>query len=56
MYASPPASGSQRPIFDGQLGDALELSRVVGHQRQAEAAGMGGDEEVVRSDHVTLPF
>ena len=37
-----------RPILDDQPGDPPKLSRVVGNQRQAEAAGMSRDEQVVR--------
>jgi hypothetical protein len=41
------ASRTNRPILDDQPGDAPKLSRVVGNQRQALAAGMSRDEHVV---------
>ena len=41
---SAPHAALERPILDDQPGDPPKLSRVVGHQRQAEAAGVGGDE------------
>jgi predicted Zn-dependent protease len=52
------ARALKRPILDSQPGDPPKLSRIVRHQRQAEAAGVSGnkDEKVVRSNHAALPF
>ena len=47
--------GLERPIFDTQPSDPPKLSRVVGNQRQAQAAGVSRDEQVVRPNHGALP-
>ena len=43
--------GARRPIIDGQTADTFKLARIVGDQREAQAAGVGGDEKIVGSDH-----
>jgi hypothetical protein len=39
------------PVFCGQITDTPELSRIVRNQGQAQAAGMGGNKQIIRADH-----
>jgi hypothetical protein len=40
----------RKPIFDSQSGHPAKFALVVGHQRQAQRQGVGGDQRIQRPD------
>jgi hypothetical protein len=45
-----------RPILQCKAGNAAELMNVIGHKGDSNIARVGGNQEVVRADHVPRDF
>src|SRR3954453_21402246 len=43
---------TRRPILERQTFNAIEFGDVVRHQSEPEAAGVGGNKEVIGADHL----
>ena len=44
------------PIVQSERGNSAELASIVRHQRQVVVKGNRGNLEIVRSDHLSIPF
>src|ERR1041385_7545821 len=49
--SSPSRTRWARPVFELQFTNALELRRVVRHEREAERTSMCRDKQIVGADH-----
>ena len=46
------SNGLFGPVFELEAGDAGEFPDVICDEREAEKASVGGDEEIVRANHL----
>ena len=41
---------SANPVFQLEMGNSLKFPNVVGDERELQGEGVGGDQQVIRSD------
>jgi len=44
------------PILAAQAVNAFKFTQIAGHNNQAAAAGMAGNQQIIASDHLPCPF